>query len=297
MKVLNYGSLNLDYVYEVPHFVREGETLASLSRQIFCGGKGLNQSIALSKAGCEVYHAGSIGKEGEILVEMLRENGVNTDFIKISDVATGHAIIQRNISGNNCILLHGGANKEIKRDDIDAVISRFNKGDYLILQNEVSEVNYMIKKAKKVGMTVVLNPSPISEELISYDLDLVDCFLVNEIEGADILGIKTNDENEIISGLKNRFKNAKVVLTLGSDGSVYIDKDSVIRQEAYKVKVVDTTAAGDTFTGFFIATISSGKSPAEALKIASKAASIAVGRRGAAPSIPDISEISQSDQD
>lgn len=291
MKVLNYGSLNLDYVYEVPHFVREGETLSSLNRQIFCGGKGLNQSIALARAGCEVYHAGSVGSEGGVLLETLKENGVNTDFVKKSETATGHAIIQRNKEGNNCILLYGGANKEITEADVDAVISNFSRGDYLILQNEISEVNYIINKAKEIGMKIILNPSPISDELLKYDLNFVDCFLVNEIEGAEILGIDIDDGDIIAKGLREKFENAMTVLTLGSRGSIYIDKDIIIKQDIYKTEVVDTTAAGDTFTGFFIGSLSEGKTPAEALKIASKASSIAVSRKGAAPSIPYKNEV------
>ena len=105
MKVLNFGSLNLDYVYQVDHMVQAGETLSSIDRKVFCGGKGLNQSIALARAGAQVYHAGLIGPEGEILVDILKEANVNVELVGQIEEATGHAMIQVDPSGQNCISL------------------------------------------------------------------------------------------------------------------------------------------------------------------------------------------------
>jgi len=148
MKILNFGSLNIDYTYQVEHFVRAGETLSSDSLQIFSGGKGLNQSIALSRAGADVWHAGAVGKEdGEFLLRQLEEAGVHTEFIAHTEGKTGHAIIQKDPTGQNCILLYGGANQEITRQMADRVLESFEEGDFLILQNEISEIGYIMEKA------------------------------------------------------------------------------------------------------------------------------------------------------
>ena len=163
MKVLSFGSLNIDYVYKVDHFVQKGETLSSKSLNVFSGGKGLNQSIALAKAGVETYHAGAIGEDGKFLLEILEEAGVDTSCVKIlSDERTGNAIIQNDEDGDNCILLYGGANQAITKAQVDAVLSRFDAGDYLVLQNEINELPYMMTKAHEKGMKIVLNPSPMN---------------------------------------------------------------------------------------------------------------------------------------
>ena len=141
MKVLNFGSLNIDYVYDVDDFVKKGETISSKDLNVFCGGKGLNQSVALAKAGAEVYHAGMIGEDGKFLLDLLKEAGVNIDNVVIrDDIRTGNAIIQRNKSGDNCIILFSGANRSITKDYVDRVLSGFEKGDYIVLQNEISEL-------------------------------------------------------------------------------------------------------------------------------------------------------------
>ena len=190
MKVLNFGSLNLDYVYSVDHMVAEGETLAAGGMNTFCGGKGLNQSIALAKAGVPVYHAGLIGEEGKSLLDACRENGVHTDFIREIPGKSGHTIIQVDKSGQNCILLYGGANRSMTREFIDEVLSHFEKGDYLLLQNEVNLVDYMVDQAYQKGMEIILNPSPFDRNLEACDLSKISLFLMNEIEGWQITGEK-----------------------------------------------------------------------------------------------------------
>ena len=177
MKVLNFGSLNLDYVYSVDHMVAEGETLAAGGMNTFCGGKGLNQSIALAKAGVPVYHAGLIGEEGKSLLDACRENGVHTDFIREIPGKSGHTIIQVDKSGQNCILLYGGANRSMTREFIDEVLSHFEKGDYLLLQNEVNLVDYMVDQAYEKGMEIILNPSPFDRNLEACDLSKISLFL------------------------------------------------------------------------------------------------------------------------
>ena len=195
MKVLSFGSLNIDYTYKVPHFVKKGETLASESLQVFGGGKGLNQSVALAKAGTEVYHAGAIGQDGMFLLDMLKDAGANTDYVKILDtVRTGNAIIQNDKSGDNCIILYGGANQAITREQVDEVMSHFESGDYLVLQNEINELGYIVEKAHEKGMIIVLNPSPMNEKILALPLDVIDYFILNEVEAAQILGKEDKGE-------------------------------------------------------------------------------------------------------
>jgi len=289
MKILNFGSLNIDHVYQVPHFVRPAETLGAVGYQKNAGGKGLNQSIALARAGVEVYHAGQIGKDGLFLKELLAENSVHVDFLNVSEYPTGHAIIQVNEDGQNCILIYGGANQQIGEEHMRCVFSSFQPGDFALFQNEINGLPELIRSASEAGMKIVLNPSPIGPELHECDLSLVDYFIMNEIEGEAISG--KQDPIEILDEMHRRYPNAKVVLTLGGDGACYGDGKEYHYQDAIEVDVVDTTAAGDTFTGYFFASIMCGVAPGEALKIATKASSIAVSRAGAACSIPMKSEL------
>lgn len=289
MKILNFGSLNLDYVYQVEHILIPGETLSSSDRTIFCGGKGLNQSIALAKAGITVYHAGMVGEGGEILLETCRENGVDTRFVRKIDGPCGHTVIQVDKDAQNCILLFGGANRSITREFVDEVLAFFEKGDVILLQNEINELGYIIDKASEKGMMIILNPSPYDNALDRCNLSKVSLFLVNEIEGYQITGEK--EPEAILAKVRSIYPKAKIVLTLGSEGSVYQDENQIYRQGMYKVKAIDTTAAGDTFTGYFIAFILENMSVEEGLKLAAKASAIAVSRPGATASIPLREEV------
>ena len=287
MKILNFGSLNIDYTYRIDHFVEAGETISASTMQKNIGGKGLNQSVALAKAGAEVYHAGCIGQDGDFLLKYLQENGVNVDHILVGETATGHAIIQLDDEGQNCIIIYGGANTQINTDHIDGVFKFFEAGDVLLLQNEINNGRYIINKAKEKGMTVVLNPSPVTN--LDMPLELVDYFLLNEHEAAALFHEENVDK--VVQVMRDTYPQAKFVLTLGEDGVIYIDKDTTIKKDAIKTSVVDTTAAGDTFTGFFMATFFEKGDVDTALSIATKAASVAISRPGAAESIPYKKEI------
>ncbi|VUW93217.1 ribokinase [Blautia obeum] len=292
MKVLNFGSLNLDYVYQVESILIPGETQASRDRQTFCGGKGLNQSIALAKAEIPVYHAGMIGDGGEILLEICKENGVNTEFIRKITGPCGHTVIQVDKDGQNCILLYGGANRSITREFVDEVLSAFGKDDIILLQNEINELDYIVDRAYEKGMMIILNPSPYDDKLKACDMSKVSMFLVNEIEGYQITGERKPER--ILAAVKEKYPSAKIVLTLGGDGSVYQDETGIYHQGIFKVKAVDTTAAGDTFTGYFISSIIDGMSVKEGLEMAAKASAIAVSRPGATASIPIKQEVLDS---
>lgn len=293
MKVLNFGSLNLDYVYQMETILIPGETQTAKNRNTFCGGKGLNQSIALAKAGIPVYHAGMIGEGGEILLETCKENGVNTEFIKTIDGPCGHTVIQVDKNAQNCILLFGGSNRSMTKEFVDEVLANFEKGDIILLQNEINELDYIIDKAYEKGMMIILNPSPYDSALDACDLSKISLFLVNEIEGYQITGEK--EPEKILAKIKEVYPKAKIVLTLGGDGSVYQDETGIYHQGIYKVKAVDTTAAGDTFTGYFISSILDGMPVQEGLKLAAKASAIAVSRAGATASIPLREEVLNCD--
>ena len=291
MKVLNIGSLNIDKVYKVEHFVQAKETIKSLGYEENSGGKGLNQSVALAKAGAEVYHAGSVGKDGDMLLDVLKSVGADTSLIKRSEAPTGHAIIQVEENGQNCIIICGGANDDVTREDIDKALSGFEKGDILLLQNEISNLDYAIEKGHEKGLTVMLNPSPISDALKACRLDLVDYFILNEVEGEALTGVSAEDPEGVLGGLKKTFPNAGFVLTLGENGAVFAKGDEKAAHGIYKVKAVDTTAAGDTFCGFFIAGMTKGWDKDKLIKYASAASGIAVSRPGAAPSVPTLAEV------
>lgn len=304
MRILNFGSLNIDYTYSVEHFVRGGETISSAGLQTFSGGKGLNQSIALGRSGAEVWHAGAVGEsDGNFLVEQLEEAGVHTEYVAHTDTKTGHAIIQRTQAGENCIILYGGANQRITREMADQVLEHFGEGDFLVLQNEISEIGYIMDQAHKKQMRIVFNPSPMDQKIFRYPLSCVDCFLMNEVEAADLYAelcgepeadqpqgqeedLENGTEERMIRSLAKLFPEASLVVTLGARGSLCWDGKKLYRQGIYPVDTVDTTAAGDTFTGYYIGSLAQGGSVAEALDMAAKAAAMAAAREGAAPSIP-----------
>jgi ribokinase len=289
MKLLNFGSLNIDYVYSVDHFVRPGETISSSKMEQFCGGKGLNQSIAVARAGGPIRHAGKIGRDGVMLTDLLASSGVDVGLIAQSEAGTGHAVIQVDVSGQNCILLYSGANHDIDTAFIDSVLAGYGKGDLILLQNEIVNLPYLMQKSYERGIKIALNPSPIDQALLSYPLEYVTWLILNEIEGNALTG-KTDPE-EIADALLKKYPESAVLLTLGRKGVLYKDKAVCERHGTYRVKPVDTTAAGDTFTGFFIAGIYEGLPMKDILRRASVASSIAVSRKGASPSIPTMKEV------
>ena len=289
MKLLDFGSLNIDHTYQLPHLVRPGETLASDSYHKSEGGKGFNQAVALAKAGQEVYLAGAIGQDGLFLRDYLQELGVHTEHLCVLDAPTGHAMIQLDTEGQNCIILFGGTNGMITEAMIDEVLADFGAGDYLLLQNEISHVDSIICAAHAKGMHIILNPSPMSPELLTWPLELVEWFILNEIEGADITG-KTQPE-EMLDELLRRYPACHVVLTLGERGSVYADATPRMDQSIVSAHTVDTTAAGDTFTGYFIHALLQGEAIQQALKTAACASAITVSRPGAGRSIPAAEEV------
>lgn len=289
MRILNFGSLNLDYTYHLEHIVQPGETITSGGLEIHPGGKGLNQSVALAKAGASVFHAGQIGEDGEILRQVCRKNGVDTRFVRTVSERSGNAIIQIDRKGQNCIILFPGANRTIEEGFIDEVLESFGEGDWLLLQNEISELAYLIKKASQLGLKTILNPSPMDGRLNKCDLSKVSLFLINEIEGRQLTG--EIEPDQILNRIRVLFPQAETVLTLGERGSVYDDGCRRIHQEAFPAAAMDTTGAGDTFSGYFLAEYFRSENPKQALRLAAAAAAISISKPGAAESIPDLEEV------
>ncbi len=289
MKILNFGSCNIDIVCGVDHIVRPGETISAHSIENFVGGKGLNQSVALANAGAEVYHAGCIGADGTDLRSFMEKAGVNLKYLHVTDGKTGQATIQVDKNGENAIFLYAGANYAITKEYIDSVLCDFSEGDYLVLQNEINNVDYIVEKAYERGMRIAFNPAPFNEAAANVDLSKL-CFIIpNSIESAGYSG--SQDYKAFAELIREKYSDLKAVVTLGKEGCVYLDKDTEILQPAYSVNAVDTTAAGDTFVGYFVAEISRGKEPCEAIKTACAASAITVSRKGAAPSIPKLDEV------
>lgn len=286
MKVLCFGSLNYDYVYRVDHHVMPGETLSSTDMEIHIGGKGLNQAVAIAKTGVGLSLAGLIGEDGGPLLDVCAEYGIGTELLRKVHGKSGHAVIQVDASGQNCILLYGGSNRMITREYTDSVLNNFGEGDLIVLQNEINMPEYIIDRAYARGLKILLNPSPFNLAMEVCDLSKVSYFMVNEVEGGQLTG-ETGPE-AIIRRMAELYPNAVSVLTLGADGALCFDGKSVIRQDAYKVKAVDTTAAGDAFTGYFVYGLTRGADMTKTLDLCAKAASITVMKKGAASSIPEI---------
>jgi ribokinase len=292
MKVAGIGSLNIDYVYQMAHFIRPGETAPCKKLTIGCGGKGLNQSVALAQAGAETYHVGLRGQEGKFLEDKLREKGVDTRFLKPGEGSNGHAIIQVDEKGQNCIILHGGTNRQFTEGFVDEVLTHFGPGDIAVLQNEINLIPYIIDKCHEKGMKIAFNAAPYDEAIKAYPLGKVDWLIVNEVEGGGLSG-KT-EYGEIADELLRLYPNTNVVLTMGKAGCMYRSKTERCALPACRVQAVDTPAAGDTFIGYFVRGVTLGLPVAETLRLATAASAICVTRPGAADSVPAYEEVVSS---
>lgn len=289
MKIINLGSLNIDKIYSVEKIVKPGETIDSIDYHELPGGKGLNQSVAIARAGSPVIHAGYIGSDGDILAETLQVSGVDTSLLKKLSKPSGQAIIQVDRHGQNCIILYHGTNYCISNEYISAVLSSLKSGDILVLQNEISHLPDIIRCAHDKEIDIYLNPSPINKELKKCDFSMLKAIFVNEYEGAYLSG--QNDINAILNTLSHKYANLEIILTNGSKGAYYQCGKKLIFQPSFEVDAIDTTAAGDTFTGYFIALRQQGYTVKDCMRLSARAASIAVTKQGAADSIPHFKDV------
>lgn len=291
MKILNLGSMNVDNVYKVDEFLLPGETKLSQGLSLFCGGKGLNQSIAAVRAGNEVWHAGLIGEDGGMLLDKLEENGVNTSLIRRVPGKGGHTVIQVNSQGQNCILLYGGTNRMLTKEIIDSIFDAFGTDGAVLLQNEINLLPYVMETAHKRGLPIFFNAAPMDDQVHQCDLSLVDWLIVNEVEGRQLAG--DCPEEEILPVLSQKYPGMSILLTLGSRGAVCLHKGEKHAIGICSVKAVDTTAAGDTFSGYFMYGVLHELSIPDCLRLATAASALCVGRAGAADSVPLKSEVDE----
>lgn len=292
-RVFSYGSINVDHIYQMPHLVRPGETLASSHYQQVLGGKGANQSIALAHAGVHVMHIGRYGEADSWVVNQLRKAGVDCRQVEAVETPSGHAIIQVDASGENSIILYAGANHSFNAEELPGLLGSAVPGDWLLLQNECSCTAEMIAMATAKGMQVAFNPSPMDDSVSDLPLKDLSLLVVNEIEVQQLLQLEWQSRDELINALRMRLPNTRVVVTFGSEGALWVDADDSYEVAAIKVEAIDTTAAGDTFLGYLLAALCQQLSPQTALQRACKAAALAVQRVGASVSIPTRDEVDQ----
>lgn len=291
MKIFNFGSLNIDKVYSVKEFVQGGQTISATDLQTYPGGKGLNQSIAAAKAGAYVVQVGCVGNDGEMLRQYLLSNYVHCDFLKVVDGPSGHAVIQVDPKGQNCIITYPGANCRMEKEYIDRVFEEIEKEDIVLLQNEINLVDYIMEKGAEKGARIVFNPSPITESMLKAPLHLVNTFILNYDEACYLSG--ETELLKILEVLEGKYPGSEIILTLGDKGSIYRYKGKERSFDIFKTKAVDTTGAGDTYCGYFLACSIQGMDTKEALTYASAAAAVAVSRKGAASSIPGMDEVNR----
>ena len=290
-KIINFGSINIDHVYRVPHLVKPGETLSSLDLVTGLGGKGANQSVAIARAGVSVAHVGRVFKGDTWAVALLASTGVDTDNIALIEGASGHAIIQVDDQGENAIVLHGGANQSFSIADIESALNHNQQARYLLMQNETNLLAEAFELAQAKGIKIVLNPAPMTDNIKDLPLAKLDTLIVNRGEAEALCGAA--DIDQMTQQMAALAPQTRVVVTLGGDGAMLLANGEVTHMNSPSVDVVDTTGAGDTFVGYFLAGVAEGMNDHDALQRACLAGSIAVTRQGAIKAIPDRSEVNR----
>ncbi len=297
MRVLFYSSVNIDMVFHVDHIVAPGETQSSSGVSVGAGGKGANQAAALAKAlhGSDVatvHLAGKCGDDGQFILDKLSSFGVDVSYMRHSSCGTGQAVIQVDKNGQNSIILYGGGNQCIERNEVDETLSFFSSDDVLCVNCEINDLGYVIDRAYEKDMRIFVNPSPVNDVISQIDFSKISALVVNEVEGAVLAGLACGAAYEdVIKVLSLRWPMCEVVMTVGGDGAYYSFQGQTLKVPAVKTCVVDTTAAGDTFMGYFIASRLNGMNAEASLKRASLASSITVSRPGAMDSIPFGDEV------
>ncbi len=291
-KLVNLGSLGIDHVYGVERIAQAGETVSSETHHVFPGGKGSNQSIAAARAGADVIHVGRIGADGDMLIKVLSNAGVAVSGIRTSQEPTQHAVIQVDNEGRNAIVIFGGANRTLTQEDRDFAFSQIESGDWLLLQNEVNDVDIILEQAAAHNVPVAFNVAPADGREQNYDLKNVNLLIVNEIEAAAI--VHEDAPQRAFDTLIERYPDTVVVLTLGKEGGWYGGAGEPRKSyKAHKVNAVDETAAGDSFIGYFMAEWLKNQSLEKAIMDANAAGAIAVTKRGAASAIPTRAQVDE----
>lgn len=283
MALWNLGSINADYVYSVPHIPAPGETLSSTARQLFLGGKGTNMSVAAARAGARVNHIGAVGLDGSWAVERLLEYGVDTRFIANIDTETAQAIVMVAADGENAIVLHPGANHAIPLETVQAALSEAQTGDWLVMQNETSQQRKAASLARQVGLRVAYAAAPFDAGQVTDLLSSLDFLILNEVEAEQLQNATGQSPRDL--------PVRDVIVTSGGKGATWFGEGEPVHVPAHPVTPVDTTGAGDTFTGYVLAGLDRGMPMVQAMELASKAAALMVTRHGTADVIPDLAEV------
>ncbi len=283
MAIWNLGSINADFVYRVPHLPTPGETLSSTKREVFLGGKGTNMSVAAARAAARVYHIGAVGEDGRWAVDRLLEYGVDTRNIAVLDTETAQAIIMVDPKGENAIVLHPGANAKIPQVTLQAAMAEAETGDWLVIQNETNLQRTAAEMGKKLGLKVAYAAAPFDTDRVQAVLPYLDFLILNAVEAEQL----QNATGQTPDDLSVR----DVIVTCGADGADWYGTGGKEHFPAIEVDPVDTTGAGDTFTGYVLAGLDRGMPMAQAIKQATKAGALMVTRHGTADVIPDLSEV------
>lgn len=285
MTIYNLGSINIDLVYRLPHLAAAGETLAATHYDQGLGGKGANMSVAAARGAARVCHIGAVGFDGRWALQRMLEYGVDTTHIVEVSGATGHAIINVDEDGENAIVLWPGANALIDDQQIGRALSQAATGDILVMQNETSGQRTAAEMAKKLGLQVVYAAAPFDAKAVQAVLEYVDVLVLNEVEAAQLQQATGQAPNALDVG--------NVIVTLGAEGCRWYQNSAKLETDFPSIKVdpVDTTGAGDTFTGYVIAGLDRGLPMAQSIQLATKAAALMVTRHGTADVIPDLKEI------
>ena len=284
MTIYNLGSINYDYFYHLPNLLRAGETLAAHEYRRGMGGKGANMSVAASRGAARVMHIGLVGKDGLWAKNKLLEYGVDTRHIA-SGSTTGHAVIMIDPFGENSIVIHPGANREITKDQIGSALREASAGDILLMQNETNQQAYTAKLAKELGLKVIYAAAPFEAKSVADILPYIDILVLNEIEAEQL----ESSSGQNLQSLRLEH----IFVTLGSRGCKHFDKlkDKTAHFDAIPVEAVDTTGAGDTFTGYLVAGLDRGLSVEQSVLLATRASAIMVQRHGTSDVIPDLKDI------
>jgi ribokinase len=285
MTIWNLGSINADMVYTVPHLPGPGETLAATSLDRFLGGKGANMSVAAARAAAHVCHIGAVGPDGRWAVDRLTEYGVDTRHIVLSQTSTGHAIIAVDAQGENQIILYPGANRTISESAVGQVLASAQAGDLLVMQNETNAQVHAARIGQQLGLKVCYAAAPFDTAAVQAVLPYLDFLILNAVEAEQL---------RAATGMApDQLPVADVIVTLGAKGARHYDTKGGQAHDypAIPVTPVDTTGAGDTFTGYVLAGLDRGMPMAQAIGLAMRAAAIMVTRHGTADVIPDLKDV------
>ncbi|HEY8390066.1 MAG TPA: ribokinase [Clostridia bacterium] len=294
-KIFVVGSVNMDIVINVDRMPKNGETISGYGFMTNPGGKGANQAVASAKMGTQTFMVGCIGNDvfGQELNQALIGYGVNTDFLTKTQGASGIAVIVVE-NGDNRIILDAGANHKITKEMVDKALEPAQKGDIVICQLEIplDIVEYTLKTAKQKELITILNPAP-AVKLGKKILSNCDIIVLNETECEILAGVYPNNEGDYKKAYQifSNFGITTLIITLGSKGSVLLQKDVIEYIPAQKVKALDTTSAGDTFLGSLASELSKGKTMVEAMQWGSKASALTVTKKGAMQSIPYYEDV------